>query len=45
MKDNKTGKICSTNGRDEKCMQNFGLKNSKEREQLEDQGVDGKITL
>jgi hypothetical protein len=34
--------VCSTHGRDDKCIHNFGL---KERELLEDVGVDGRIIL
>jgi hypothetical protein len=33
------------NGRDEKCMQQFGSKNVKERDLSGDEGVDGMIIL
>jgi len=32
-------------GRDEKCIRNFGQKNLKGRDNMEDLGVDGKIIL
>jgi hypothetical protein len=36
---------CSTHGRDEKCIQNFGRKNPKGRDNSKDVGVDGRIIL
>jgi hypothetical protein len=36
---------CSTNGRDEKCIQNLDRKNLKVRHQSEDLGIDGGIIL
>jgi hypothetical protein len=36
---------CSTHGRDEKCVQNFGQKTWKRSDHLEDLGIDGRILL
>jgi hypothetical protein len=39
------GWACNKHGRDEKCIQNFGRKNLKGREYLEDLDVNGKVIL
>jgi hypothetical protein len=44
-KENEMGGACSTNGRDEKCVQKFWSENLKGRDHLEDLGVDGRIIL
>jgi hypothetical protein len=38
-------KTCSMHGRDEKCIQNFSRKTSREKTALGDLGVNGKIIL
>jgi hypothetical protein len=37
------GRICSTHGRDEKFILDFGWKNLKRRDHLQNLDVDGKI--
>jgi hypothetical protein len=37
------GGICSMNGRKERCLQGFGGRNIRERDQLEDQDVDRRM--
>jgi hypothetical protein len=39
------GRACSMHVGDEKCVQNFGQKNLKGRDNLKDLEVDGKIIL
>jgi len=39
------GGACSAYGREESCIQGFGGGNPREREHLEDPGVDGRIIL
>jgi hypothetical protein len=39
------GGVCTKYGKDEKCIQNFGEKNLKVRDHLEDLGIDGRIIL
>jgi len=45
MKENETCGTCCRDGRYEKCIQNFGQKNLKVRDHLENLVVDGKIIL
>ena len=39
------GGVCGTYGGEEKCAQSFGGQNLKERDRLEDLGIDGRIIL
>jgi len=39
------GRACRTYGREERCIQCFGGENLRERDHLEDPGVDWKIIL
>ena len=39
------GGACSTNWGDERCIQGFDGKNLRERDHLEDPGIDGRIIL
>ena len=39
------GRKCDTDGRKEMCMQGFGWETLEERDQLEDQGVGGRVIL
>jgi len=39
------GGTCNTYGGEERCIQGFGWGNLRERDNLEDPGVDGMITL
>jgi hypothetical protein len=41
----KMGRSCSTNGRDEKCIQNFSQKKLKESDHLRELATDAKIIL
>jgi hypothetical protein len=45
IKENEMGGMCSTYGRDEKCIQYSGWKNLKGKDCLEDLGIDGKVIL
>lgn len=38
-------KACCAGGGEDKCIQCFDTKHAKERDQLEDQGVDGRMLL
>ena len=42
---NETGGVCSTYGGEERRIQGFGGGNLRERDHLEDPGVDGRIIL
>jgi hypothetical protein len=39
------GKACGAHRKDELCIQNFGLKNMKETDYLEDLSIDGTVIL
>jgi hypothetical protein len=39
------GGVCSLRGRDEKCIQYFGLENLKGREHLEDRGINREVII
>jgi hypothetical protein len=41
IKKNEMGGTCGTNGRQEKCIQGFGEGDLRERDHVEDLGVDG----
>jgi len=38
-------RACSMYGVEERCMQDFGGGNLRERDHLEDQGIDGRLIL
>ena len=39
------GRVCSTYGRQEECIQGFWREDLRERGHLEDEGIDGRIIL
>ena len=39
------GRKCGTYGGEQKCTQGFGKKNCKERDHVEDLGIDGSLIL
>jgi hypothetical protein len=43
-KENEVGRACARHGRGEKSVHGFGGKVRNERDDLEDQGVDGRIS-